>query len=45
MILLCEHPAAAAGAKVENGFSFSKRVSASFAPAVWMRERPINTTV
>ena len=24
MILLCEHPAAAAGAKVENSFSFSK---------------------
>ena len=33
MILLCEHPAAAAGAKVENGFFVFQARSASFAPA------------
>ena len=32
MIFLCEHPAAAAGAKVENGFIVFQARSASFAP-------------
>jgi hypothetical protein len=32
MILLCEHPAAAAGAKVENGFFVFQGRRPSFAP-------------
>jgi len=45
MILLCEHPAAVAGAKVENGFSFSKAAGRLLHRSVWMRERPINPAV
>ena len=41
MILLCEHPAVASGAKVENRFLVFQARSASFAPLRWMRERPI----
>jgi len=44
MILLCEHPAAAAGAKVENSVSFSKAVGRLLHRPVGMRERPINST-
>jgi hypothetical protein len=45
MILLCEHPAVAGGAKVENRSLVFQTRSASFAPLRWMRERPINIAV
>ena len=44
MILLCEHPAAVAGAKVENGFFVFQGRRPSFAPVCGMRERPINSS-
>jgi hypothetical protein len=45
MILLCEHPAAAPVRKWKTGFSFSKRAARLLHRRVWMRERPINTSV